>query len=87
MAFLASAQLVALGVNFGRSGETELDDLYISDMHEGLTRGQALRPLTQVVDRGRKATGRSSTSRSAPTATGRVLDVRASSSRSARPHM
>jgi hypothetical protein len=47
VAFLATAQLVSLGVDFGRSG-TEESDLYIANMHEGLTRVQALRPLTEL---------------------------------------
>lgn len=47
--FLATAQLASLGVDFGRSSEAGLDDLYVADMHEGLTRTQALRPLTQFV--------------------------------------
>src|ERR1035437_8084315 len=45
--FFAGAQLVALGSNFGRSGE-ELADLYIANMHPGLTRRAALRPLTEL---------------------------------------
>jgi hypothetical protein len=48
VAFLASAQLVALGLDFGRSAEGEADDLYVADMHPGLTRTQALRPLTEM---------------------------------------
>jgi hypothetical protein len=46
VAFLADAPLVALGSNFGR-GENN-SDLYVADMHEGLTRVQALRPLTEL---------------------------------------
>jgi hypothetical protein len=46
VAFLADAPLVALGIGFGT---TELHtDLYLADMHEGLTRTQALRPLTEL---------------------------------------
>ena len=48
VAFVASAQLVALGVDFGRSSEGEADDLYVANMHEGLTRSEALRPLTEL---------------------------------------
>jgi WD40-like Beta Propeller Repeat len=48
VAFLATAQLVSLGVDFGRSAEGEADDLYVADMHEGLSRGEALRPLTEL---------------------------------------
>ncbi|HTA37156.1 MAG TPA: hypothetical protein VK761_10600, partial [Solirubrobacteraceae bacterium] len=46
VAFIADAPLVALGQGFGVS---ELhSDLYIADMHEGSTRVQALRPLTEL---------------------------------------
>jgi WD40-like Beta Propeller Repeat len=49
VAFLATAQLVALGQDFGLGGETEADDLFLVNMNEGLTRVQALRPLTELV--------------------------------------
>jgi WD40-like Beta Propeller Repeat len=49
VAFLATAKLIALGEDFGLSGESELDDLYLSNMQEGLSRKEALRPLTQLV--------------------------------------
>jgi WD40-like Beta Propeller Repeat len=46
VAFIANAPLVALGQGFGVS---ELhSDLYVADMHEGATRVQALRPLTEL---------------------------------------
>ncbi len=46
VAFLADAPLVALGIGFGTN---ELHtDAYLADMHEGLTRTQALRPLTEL---------------------------------------
>jgi len=48
VAFLATAQLVALGVDFGRSAEGEADDLYVANMHEGLSRSEALRPLSTL---------------------------------------
>lgn len=48
VAFLASAQLVSLGVDYGRSAEGEADDLYVANMQEGLTRIQALQPLTEL---------------------------------------
>jgi hypothetical protein len=48
VAFLATAQLVSLGVDYGRSGATSADDLYLANMHEGLTRSEALRPLTAL---------------------------------------
>ncbi len=47
VAFVASAQPVALGLGFG--GEFgEPADLYVASMRAGLTRDQALTPLTQV---------------------------------------
>jgi hypothetical protein len=49
VAFLATAPLVALGADFGRGAEGESDDLYVADMHEGLTRNEAVRPLTEIV--------------------------------------
>jgi hypothetical protein len=49
VAFIATASLVALGADFGRGPEGESDDLYVVDMHEGLTRDEALRPLTEIV--------------------------------------
>jgi WD40-like Beta Propeller Repeat len=48
VAFLATAQLISLGVDFGRSAETTADDVYIANMQEGLTRNEALQPLTEV---------------------------------------
>jgi hypothetical protein len=46
VAFLADAPLVALGEGFGTN---ELHtDLYLASMREGLTRAQALRPLTEL---------------------------------------
>jgi Tol biopolymer transport system component len=49
VAFLATAQLESLGIDFGRSSEAGLDDLYVVNMQEGLTRSEALRPLTRLV--------------------------------------
>lgn len=46
VAFLASAPLVSFGANFG--GGAENSDLYLANMHEGLTRYQALRSLTEL---------------------------------------
>ena len=46
VAFLANAPLVAFGANFGRSENHS--DLYVADMHPGLSRVQALRPLTEL---------------------------------------
>jgi hypothetical protein len=51
VAFLASAPLVSQGGDFGAgtadSHKSE-DDIYVADMHEGLTRQQALLPLTEL---------------------------------------
>jgi hypothetical protein len=46
VAFVSTAPLVALGSNFGAGVEGLTSDLYLADMHPGLTRQQALRPLT-----------------------------------------
>ncbi len=50
VAFIASAPLVAQGSDFGNGSPSEHrgDDLYVADMHEGLTRQQAFRPLTEL---------------------------------------
>jgi WD40-like Beta Propeller Repeat len=48
VAFIATAPIVSLGEAFGRNAETEADDLYVVDMHEGLTRSAALQPLTEL---------------------------------------
>jgi len=48
VAFLASAQLISLGLDFGRSSEGEADDLYVANMAPGLTRVEALQPLTEL---------------------------------------
>lgn len=44
--FLSQAPLAALGENFG--GSEVNSDLYLADMHPGLTRVQALRQLTEL---------------------------------------
>ncbi|HEX5923235.1 MAG TPA: hypothetical protein VFY45_05350 [Baekduia sp.] len=46
VAFLANAPLIAFGANFGRTENHS--DAYVADMHAGLTRNQALRPLTEL---------------------------------------
>jgi hypothetical protein len=46
VAFLANAPLIAFGANFGRTENHS--DAYVADMHSGLTRNQALRPLTEL---------------------------------------
>jgi hypothetical protein len=48
VAFLATAQLISLGVDYGRDSQVTADDVYVVNMQEGLTRGEALRPLTQL---------------------------------------
>lgn len=48
VAFVSRAPLVALGTNFGRGRAGQSSDLYVVDMHAGLTRDQALRPLTEL---------------------------------------
>jgi hypothetical protein len=50
VAFVASAPLVSQGSDFGNGspGEHRGDDLYVADMHAGLTRQQALRQLTEL---------------------------------------
>jgi hypothetical protein len=48
VAFIAQAPLVALGSDFGVTPESRNGDLYIADMQEGLTRVQALTPLTEL---------------------------------------
>ena len=47
VAFVANAPLVALGQGFGLGGDAH-SDLYVADMRPGLTRQQALRPLTEL---------------------------------------
>jgi hypothetical protein len=48
VAFLANAPLLAAGGNFGGEGAGRHSDLYVADMHPGLTRRQALRALTEL---------------------------------------
>ncbi len=48
VAFIAKAPLVALGHAFGRGTEGQSSDLYVADMHPGLTRRQALTPITEL---------------------------------------
>jgi hypothetical protein len=47
VAFISHAPLVALSEFFGSAGQQS--DLYVADMHAGLTRDGALTPLTQLV--------------------------------------
>src|SRR6185312_7567528 len=48
VAFMAQATLVVLGHDFGRPGGGQPSDLYVADMHSGLTRRQALSPITEL---------------------------------------
>jgi hypothetical protein len=48
VAFIANAPLVSLGNDFGAEKATRHGDLYVANMHEGLTRAQALTPLTEL---------------------------------------
>jgi hypothetical protein len=48
VAFVSQAPLVALGSNFGGGKSGQADDVYVADMHPGLTRDQALTPLTEL---------------------------------------
>ena len=48
VAFLANAPLVTLGGDFGGEAVGRHSDLYTANMHEGLSRDQALRPLTEL---------------------------------------
>jgi hypothetical protein len=48
VAFIANAPLVSLGNDFGVAKSARHSDLYIADMHEGLSRVQALTPLTEL---------------------------------------
>ncbi|MGD0452878.1 MAG: hypothetical protein ABSB69_04715 [Solirubrobacteraceae bacterium] len=51
VAFAVEAPLVSLGEDFGLTLQSHPSDLYVADMHEGLSRVQALRPLTEVAAR------------------------------------
>ena len=48
VAFTAQAPLVSLGNDFGADPFERPSDLYVANMHEGLTRDQALTPLTEL---------------------------------------
>jgi Tol biopolymer transport system component len=49
IAFLANAPLIALGSDFGAGNDVgRKSDVYVANMHEGLSRVQALRPLTEL---------------------------------------
>ena len=48
VAFLSEERLLAEGADFGRGGSGQPSDLFVADMHPGLTRVQALAPLTEI---------------------------------------
>lgn len=48
VAFIATAPLVSLGQDFGVDPASRHSDLYVANMHEGLTRDQALTQLTEL---------------------------------------
>jgi Tol biopolymer transport system component len=57
VAFLANARDIASGEQFGQAAVAS-DDLYIVDMHDGLTRQQALRRLTEIASANGSDVGR-----------------------------
>jgi hypothetical protein len=48
VAFLSEEKLLAEGLDFGRGGVGQPSDLFVADMHPGLTRDQVLTPLTEI---------------------------------------
>jgi WD40-like Beta Propeller Repeat len=48
VAFLSEERLLAEGLDFGRGGDGQPSDLFLADMHPGLTRDQALTQLTEI---------------------------------------
>jgi WD40-like Beta Propeller Repeat len=52
VAFVASAVPTALGIGFTDNPAAEPADLYVADMHPGLTRDQALTAVTQIAGTG-----------------------------------
>jgi Tol biopolymer transport system component len=57
VAFLANAREIAGGEQFGQAAIAS-DDLYVADMHDGLTRRQALRRLTEIASANGSDAGR-----------------------------
>jgi Tol biopolymer transport system component len=57
VAFLANAREIAGGEQFGQAAIAS-DDLYVADMHDGLTRRQALRRLTEIASANGSDVGR-----------------------------
>jgi WD40-like Beta Propeller Repeat len=48
VAFLSEERLLAEGLDFGRGGDGQPSDLFVADMHPGLTREEALTQLTEI---------------------------------------
>jgi Tol biopolymer transport system component len=48
VAFLSEERLLSEGIDFGRGGSGQPSDLFVSSMRPGLTRGEALTPLTEI---------------------------------------
>jgi hypothetical protein len=48
VAFIAQAPLVSFGSDFNVAPETRHGDLYVANMHEGVSRTQALTPITEL---------------------------------------
>lgn len=48
IAFLAAAPPVSLGSDFGVEADNRHTDLFVANMHEGLTRDEAIREVTQL---------------------------------------
>lgn len=48
VAFISQAPLVSLGEDFGNGTAGQASDLYVANMHEGISRVQALTPLTEL---------------------------------------
>jgi hypothetical protein len=56
VAFISRAPLVALGQNFGKGSFGQPSDVYVANMHAGLTREQALTQLTGITGGGAAGT-------------------------------
>ncbi len=56
VAFVSQEPLASLGENFGRGALGQSSDLYVADMHAGLTRDEALTQLTELTGGGAAGT-------------------------------
>jgi hypothetical protein len=56
VAFVSQEPPVALGQDFGHAQDGQQSDLYVANMHAGLTRDQALIPLTEIAGGGTAGT-------------------------------